>query len=169
MWKAVLAGAAAIAIAGPSLVLAQQPPAAPDAAQQQPRDDQRWRPTAEDLAALIDARVAALKTGLRLTPEQEQHWPAVETAIRAFASEGFARATERREGRRPTDPIERLRRRADMMTSTAGGLRRLADAAEPLYRTLDDAQKRRFAMLARSMGGGGIAHWRARRGLERSQ
>jgi zinc resistance-associated protein len=168
MWKALLAGIAAVAIAGSSLVFAQQP-AAPDSAQQQ-RDDgaRRERPTAEDLAALVDARVAALKAGLKLTPEQEKNWPAVETAIRAFANERFVRMAERRDRReaRRADPIERLRQRAEMMSSTAAGLRRLADAADPLYKSLDDGQKRRFGMLARSMGSGprGMSHWRARRG-----
>jgi zinc resistance-associated protein len=170
MWKALLAGIAAVVIAGTSFVSAQQPAApAPDSAQPQ-RDDgaRRERPTAEDLAALVDARVAALKAGLKLTPEQEKNWPAVETAIRASASERFARMAERRDGRearRQADPIERLRQRAELMSSTAAGLRRLADAADPLYKSLDDGQKRRFGMLARSMGGPrGLSNWRAHRG-----
>ena len=169
MWKALLAGTAAFAIAGSSLVFAQQPPAAPDAAQQQ-RDNgaQRWRPSPEDLAALTDARIAALKTGLKLTPEQERHWPAVEAAIRDFSKERFARVQARRDAPRPSDPIERLRRRADEMGNTATALKRLADAADPLYKSLDDGQKRRFAMLARSMGARGFANWRVR-GPERAQ
>jgi zinc resistance-associated protein len=173
MWKAFLASVAAVVITSSSFVFAQQAPApapAPDSAAQQ-RDDgaRRARPSADDLAALVDARVAALKAGLKLTPEQEKNWPAVETAIRAFATERFARMGERRERReasRQSDPIERLRQGADAMTATAAGMRRLADAADPLYKSLDDGQKRRFAMLARSMGSGprGMSHWRARRG-----
>jgi len=171
MWKAFLASVAAVVLASSSFVFAQQPAApAPDSAAQQ-RDDgaRRARPSADDLAALVDARVAALKAGLKLTPEQEKNWPAVETAIRAFANERFARMAERRErreARRQSDPIERLRQGADAMTATAAGMRRLADAADPLYKSLDDGQKRRFAMLARSMGSGprGMSHWRARRG-----
>ena len=171
MWKAFLASVAAVVITSSSFVFAQQPAApAPDSGAQQ-RDDgaRRARPSADDLAALVDARVAALKAGLKLTPEQEKNWPAVETAIRAFASERFARMGERRERReasRQSDPIERLRQSADAMTATATGMRRLADAADPLYKSLDDGQKRRFAMLARSMGSGprGMSHWRARRG-----
>jgi zinc resistance-associated protein len=171
MWKAFLASVAAVVITSSSFVFAQQPAApAPDSAAQQ-RDDgaRRAPPTAEDRAALVDARVAALKAGLKLTPEQEKNWPAVETAIRAFASERFARMAERRErreARRQSDPIERLRQGADAMTATAAGMRRLADAADPLYKSLDDGQKRRFAMLARSMGSGprGMSHWRAHRG-----
>ena len=38
------------------------------------------------------------------------------------------------------------------MTTRATGLKKLADASEPLYKSLDDGQKRRFSMLLR-MGG----------------
>ena len=40
---------------------------------------------AEDRAALLDARIAALKTGLNLTLEQENNWAPLEDAIRANA------------------------------------------------------------------------------------
>ena len=73
------------------------------------------------------------------------------------------RMAARREARRgggdqmrssgPTpDAIARLRQGADAMTTRAAGLKKLADAAEPLYKSLDDGQKRRFGMLLR-MGG----------------
>ena len=39
--------------------------------------------------------------------------------------------------------------RAEVMGQRAAGLKKLADAAGPLYKSLDDGQKRRFAMLAR--------------------
>ena len=43
------------------------------------------RPSLEDLGAFTDARVAALKAGLRLTPEQDKNWPAFEQAYRNLA------------------------------------------------------------------------------------
>ena len=57
------------------------------------------------------------------------------------------------------DPVARLRERADTMAATATGLKRIADAADPLYKSLDDGQKRRLATLTR-MGGphGGRGH-----------
>ena len=62
------------------------------------------------------------------------------------------------------NPIERLQRRAEAMTAHGAALKRLADAAAPLYQSLDEAQKRRFAMLARFMrprdGGGMMMHHR---------
>ena len=163
IWNALIAGTAAVTIAGGSLALAQSTPPAPPAqntpAQNAPADAQRYRATPEDRAALTDARIAALKAGLKLTAEQEKNWPAVEAAIRDLAKQRADRATAMRDGRnaqaqRP-DAITRLRRGADMMTERAAGLKKLADAAEPLYKTLDDGQKHRFATLMRMGAQGG--------------
>jgi hypothetical protein len=58
------------------------------------------------------------------------------------------------------DPIERLRQRGEVMAQTGIAMQRLAEAADPLYKSLDQNQKRRFAMLARigrpGMGGPGM-------------
>jgi hypothetical protein len=43
-----------------------------------------------------------------------------------------------------------MRARATRLSESGAVLKRLADATEPLYRSLDDAQKRRFAILART-------------------
>jgi hypothetical protein len=169
MLKVMLAGATALAIAGSTLVYAQQRPGAPDAAAQEQRGDHpRWQMSAEDAQALSDARIAGLKAGLRLTPEQEKSWPAVEAAMRELANDRIARREERRKEReargdqpRERDMVASLRQRADSMSKRAAGLARLADAAEPLYKSLDDGQKRRLAMLTRGMRpGGGHHHWR---------
>ena len=44
---------------------------------------------------------------------------------------------------------------ADHMSQGADAMRKLADAASPLYATLDEAQKRRLQVLVR-MGGRGM-------------
>jgi len=165
MWKTIIAGTTALTIAGAGLALAQTTP----------RDAPRWRPSAADRAAFTDARIAALKAGLQLTAEQEKNWPAVETAIRDLAKQRAEHMKERaerwqarREARRSddnaprrADVIERLRRGADALSTRAVALKRLADAAAPLYQSLDEGQKRRFTWLLR-MGhhprAGG--HWR---------
>jgi hypothetical protein len=110
---------------------------------------QRWRPTAEDISAFGDARIAALHAGLKLSAEQEKNWPAVESALRDLAKQRSERFAARANADRPTDPIERLNLRAEVMGQRAAALKKLADAAGPLYKSLDDAQKRRFVMLAR--------------------
>ena len=61
---------------------------------------------------------------------------------------------------KPDDPVARLRDRAENMAATAAAMKKIADAADPLYKTLDDGQKRRLAVLTRMegrFGGGGLA------------
>src|SRR5581483_3625897 len=79
MLKTLLAGTAALAIAGTSIVYAQQQQG--DGQQ----TVQRWRPSAEDISALGDARIAALHAGLKLNAQQEKNWPAVEAALKDLA------------------------------------------------------------------------------------
>jgi LTXXQ motif family protein len=146
MKKFVIAGVAALAIAGSTAVYAQHGP---------------WfhghmRMNAEDRAALLDSRIAAVHTGLKLTPDQEKLWPPVEAAVRDFAKQRIDRANARMEAEKndsadaqKPDPVARLRERADNMASTAAALKKIADAADPLYKTLDDGQKRRLAVLTR--------------------
>lgn len=146
MWKAVLVGTTALAIAGGSLVHAQQ---SSDEGEQQ-----RSRASVDDRAAYADARIAALKAGLKLTPEQEKLWPAVEKAMRELAKSRDERIRAYRQRRerdepRSSDPIARLRARADFFSARGAELKQLLDAVEPLYKSLDDAQKRRFRVLAR--------------------
>ena len=52
---------------------------------------QHGRFTAEDRAAFLDARIAALKAGLELNADQEKNWPALESAMRDLAKERAAR------------------------------------------------------------------------------
>jgi zinc resistance-associated protein len=180
MWKTAAAGAAALVIAGSMIVYAQQRPGfdgprgydAPHGYDgprdnDRPRDMQRfgdWHPSAQDLAAFADARIAALHAGLQLNADQEKSWPSFEQALREVAKMRIERLSAARDEQTPASPIERLQRRADAMTTHGAALKRLADAAAPLYQSLDDAQKRRFAMLARFMrprdGGGMMMHHR---------
>jgi zinc resistance-associated protein len=171
MWKPILAATVALMIAGPSLGLAQSGPAAPDGAGPAARaQGPRMRMTAEDIQALTDARIAGLKAGLRLTPEQEKNWPPVESAIRDLAKERTDRFNAHRarleQPGQQRDAIEVLRERADAMGARAASLKKLADAAEPLYRSLDDGQKQRLALLARpALRPYGAGQFHGRRGF----
>lgn len=109
--------------------------------------------SSQDLTAFADARIAGLKAGLQLKPEQEKNWPALETALRDNARARIARVEEWRDKAPATfesDPIGALQRRARTMTARAGELDRLAGAAKPLYESLDDSQKRRFGALVKA-------------------
>jgi hypothetical protein len=151
MWKAALAGTAALAIVGSSLVFAQE--------RGRGGGFERFRPSIDDMRAFADARLAALHAGLGLTTEQEKNWPAFEQAWREMAKLRLDRVSsairERRERTPPSeDPSDRMQRRAAALTERGTALKKVADAFDPLYKSLDDAQKRRFALLERFMGAG---------------
>jgi hypothetical protein len=57
-------------------------------------------------------------------------------------------ASDRNRGREP-DAMDRMRKEADYLADRANDLRKLADAAGPLYGTLDDGQRRRFVEFLR--------------------
>ncbi|MEA2927064.1 MAG: hypothetical protein QOD25_4186 [Alphaproteobacteria bacterium] len=142
MWKALVAGTAVLAIAGSTLASAQQP--------SEPRGSQRAHLTADDIGAFTDARIAGLKAALKLTPDQEKNWPAVEQAVREISKERIAQRQARSAARQQrSEEPERLSERADALTTRAAALKRLADAEKPLYKSLDEAQKRRFGMAFR--------------------
>jgi hypothetical protein len=137
---------------------------ADDSAQREQHD--RFSP--EDRAAFLDARIAALKAGLELNAEQEKNWAPLESAMRGLAkqrAERFAAWRERRDDNQDGDvevnPIDRLARTSERLSARAADLQKLAAAAKPLYDSLDDSQKRRFAVLFhRPMGRDHWRHWR---------
>lgn len=156
MKNVLLAGVAAIALAGSTAVYAQH-------GDWHHRHGHHLRMNPEDRAALADARIAAVKAGLKLTPDQEKLWAPVESAMHDFAKLRIDRANARmtaredadKDGAKPErDPVARLRQRADNMAANAAALKHIADAADPLYKTLDDGQKRRLMVLIRMEGFG---------------
>jgi hypothetical protein len=112
-------------------------------------------PTAADLNSLTDARVAMIKAALQLTPDQEKYWPAVEDAIRARAKNRmarFERVAELRDSNamdalHERNPIEMMQRRAERLTQRGADLKKVADAWEPLFKTLSEDQKKRMAFV----------------------
>ncbi|MGO8909712.1 MAG: Spy/CpxP family protein refolding chaperone [Bradyrhizobium sp.] len=160
MRKFAIAGVAALAIAGSTAVYAQH---------------NHWfhehmghmRMSPEDRAAFVDARIAAVHAGLKLNADQEKLWPPVESAVRDFAKLRIDRANARMNAKpeedAQKDPVTRLRERADNMATSAVALKKIADAADPLYKTLDDGQKRRLTILTHRGGRfGGEGGWRHR-------
>jgi len=167
--KFAIAGIAALAIAGSTAVYAQYRPWFRE-------HMQHMRFSPEDRAAFADARIAAIHAGLKLTPDQEKLWPPVESAVRDFAKMRIDRATarmkaenENQQSNQEQDPMVRLRQRADNMAASAAALKKIADAADPLYKTLDDGQKRRLSFLTHGgrFGGGGWRHRWMERGMGR--
>jgi hypothetical protein len=208
MWKTLLAGTAAAAIAGSTIVYAQQRSDAPaqdthvqdtTAQAQQDHGDQsgpradrersRARLSREDRAAFMEARMAgrlaALKAGLQLTPDQDKLWPAYESAVRDMIKlhrDHMAAARPQANGsqangagdnstaadRTSDEATARMLRRAQALTEGGAALKRLADARGPLFSSFDEGQKRRFAMLSRMgrFGAGGMREGRREMGRQ---
>jgi len=128
-------------------------------------------------AAFPDARIAALHAGLKLTPEQEKLWPTVETAVRTAANNATARRQKFKDAPAPASLVDWLRRRGENAVARGQNLEAIADAAAPLYATLNDDQKHRLPVLMQAlkphflqrrfaMMGGGQEHWRRRGGWD---
>jgi hypothetical protein len=152
MLKPVIAATALFAIAGSTFVYAQQGGYFRDGG---PRIEYRHRLSADDVSAFADARIAALKAGLELTPDQAKNWPAFEAALRDMAQLRIdrikARQAAQQQDQTQMSPFDRLAKRADAMSKRSVALKQIADAGAPLYQSLNDAQKARFTMLARML------------------
>jgi len=118
--------------------------------------------TRADMDALTDARVAGIQAGLKLNPEQQKLWPALELAIRGMAADRAARMERMRSGERPTPPtdlMERLDRRAERLSQRAQRVTALQSALKPLWASFDERQKRLFPILMRAGAGGRHTAW----------
>ncbi len=129
-----------------------------------PSSTPRMQHWAADHAALLDAKLAGLKAGLKLNPDQEKLWGPFEAAVRSAAEMrmrhmmgrmermrgGMGPEDEEEEGG-PASPVDRLEAMADHLSEAADAIKKVADAAKPLYASLDDTQKRMFGMLGREM------------------
>jgi zinc resistance-associated protein len=144
MWKFITALTAALGIASTSFLYAEQS-SFPYAQQPSGSDDgQLWQHDVENLHEFDEARLAVLKTGLILTPEQARNWSALEQAARDLGKLRIDHRVAMHSTTPASDPVERMRRRATAMSETSAALKKLADATESLYKSLDENQKQRF-------------------------
>jgi len=151
MLKIVTAAATALFVAASPLAYAQTP---------SPSSSSPERLSALDWNKLTDLRIDLVKAALQLTPEQTKLWPPVENAIRARAEDRKARFAKVAEtmGKRVDecsadtmanrDPIAFLQRRAEALAQRSADLNKLAEAWQPLYKTLSPDQRQRMAALA---------------------
>jgi hypothetical protein len=103
--------------------------------------------TAEQVVANSDANIARIKTALNLTPEQEKNWAGFNSAMHYLGNNGADRLKLRiaRAKRDPPDDIiEQMRNEAQFLNDRAVDQRNVADAAEPLFASLDARQKALF-------------------------
>jgi LTXXQ motif family protein len=122
---------------------------------------QNW---AADHEALLDAHLAALRAGLKLTPDQDKLWPPFEAAVRDAAKlrmDQMKSMIDRIRKMRETmtqgapaesvSPVDRLEALGRGLSDRGAAIEKVADAAKPLYASLDESQKRRFVLLGREL------------------
>ena len=103
--------------------------------------------TAEQMVANSDANIERIKIELNLTADQEKNWPQFSSAMHYLGHNGAERLNLRiaRAKRDPPDDIvEQMRNEAQFLVDRAADQRSVADAAEPLFASLDDKQKQTF-------------------------
>ena len=153
MRKFLLTAVAAFALTGAPLVLTAY------AAAGDGPDEQHMHAMAEEHAFMLDAHLAGMKAGLRLTPDQEKLWPPFETAVRdaakarmeAMRSMHEKMHEEMHKGERPS-PIERMTEMSEHLAKASAEMKSIADAAKPLFDSLDESQKHHFGPLLMSLG-----------------
>ncbi|MET0527428.1 MAG: Spy/CpxP family protein refolding chaperone [Microvirga sp.] len=164
---ATLAAAAVLASAGTyALAQAPAPTTPPAAGQEQARPEPRRGMSQDEYNRLVDARIASIKAGLKLSSDQERLWGPVETAIRTSASERYTNMQqfrENRDQRRNMDFMQRLEQRNTMMNQGAQRSATLTTAMRPLWDSLSEDQKRIAPRLMREAMNGG---WGERRGRD---
>jgi LTXXQ motif family protein len=152
MSKILVLGTATLLLAASSIANAQSASSTSSAAPE--------RLSATERNSLTDMRIDLVKAALQLTPEQEKLWPPVESAIRARAEDRKGRVAKIQEtvGRRADesradilrnrDPIGFLQRRSEALAQRSADLDKLAEAWQPLYKTLNPEQRQRMSALA---------------------
>jgi hypothetical protein len=128
---------------------------------QQPSRAERAGQWATDQQTMLDAKLVGMKSGLQLTPDQEKLWAPFETAVKDAANARMDAMGQMMQARRRGDrmsPIDHLQAIADRLSRGSEDIKKIVEAAKPLYASLDDSQKQRFAVLGRLLtperGGG---------------
>lgn len=152
-----LATVAAVAFAGAAnfALAAETAPAPAPAA---PPPTQMMHPTpAERMAMMLDMRLGGMKAALRLSAEQEKNWAGFEAAVRDVAkAREEARAAMREQMKKHERPnsIEFMNRLADGMARASANIKKVADAAKPLYDSLNEQQKMEFGSMLQMLSPG---------------
>ncbi len=112
---------------------------------------QQW---AADRETMLDAKLAGMKAGLGLTADQEKLWGAFESAVKDADKsriDAMGQMMRMRSQGERMSPIDHLEAMADRLSQGATNIKKIADAAKPLYGILDESQKHKFSMLGRML------------------
>jgi hypothetical protein len=105
--------------------------------------------TAGQMTDRADARTAKMKVDLNLNADQEKNWSGFAGAMHDMSKKQADRRIVMRDARAQDhgtfDALDELRKNADRQIERANDRKKLADAAQPLYTSLNEQQKTRFA------------------------
>ena len=105
----------------------------------------------QDLQRSTDLRVRIAKGALQLTPEQEKYWAPFEEALKARSEGRPKRLAVLREHmrQRDVDAFQLLHERADNLAQRGAELKKIVDAGQPLWQSLNSDQKDKMRVLGR--------------------
>jgi hypothetical protein len=122
----------------------------PEPAKAQPANTAPRRVASRPSGVLNDAQIANIKQRLNLTADQEQMWPAVETALRKIAYTKGAMSPQ-------VHTAQSSSERMAYIDPGSAEVQQLKYAALPLIMRLNDDQRREVKMMAHVMGLEGMA------------
>src|SRR6202041_1546779 len=145
MKRTLVAALVAGSLSAPTFALAAE-------GNQQSSGAERMQQWAADRETMLDAKLTGMKAGLGLTADQEKLWAPFEAAVKDADKSRMDAMGEmmrmRSQGERMS-PIDHLEAMADHLPQGATNVKKIADAAKPLYDSLDESQKHKFGMLGR--------------------
>jgi LTXXQ motif family protein len=98
-------------------------------------------------AVIQDARIEGMKAALKLTPDQERYWTPFQAALRdSYKLHNQIRGSTR-QAIATDDPVQLLDKLSGDASQGAAQIKKVADAAKPLYDSLNPDQKRTFGPL----------------------
>jgi LTXXQ motif family protein len=121
---------------------------------QQSSRAERMQQWAADRETMLDAKLAGMKAGLGLTADQEKLWGPFESAVQdadKSRMDAMGQMMRMRAQGERMSPIDHLEAMADRLSQGATNVKKIADAAKPLYDSLDESQKHKFGMLGRML------------------
>ena len=121
---------------------------------QQASHAERMQQWAADRETMLDAKLAGMKAGLGLTADQEKLWSPFESAVKdadKSRMDAMGQMMRMRAQGESMSPIDHLDAMADRLSHGAANIKKIADAAKPLYDSLDESQKHKFGMLGRML------------------
>jgi hypothetical protein len=107
--------------------------------------------TASQMTDRADVRTAKMKVDLNLTADQEKNWAGFASAMQDMSKKQADRRIAIRDARAQQhgsfDALDEMRKSADSQIERSNDRKKLADAAQPLYTSLNEQQKSRFAEI----------------------